>query len=226
MQFSQRSRPLTANKSVNVSENHRKLSAVLPWTKLDPQEQAAPSAARLAAEAAFASPSDSDTQNGQAQIIVRRARNLALVERPAEVVSIAVEQSAVKEPRVFRVDNALAQALTPASAAPALSPVQITDTQPTHIKVRRRRAQAQRPGPVVVVQMPAKPAPMEAPTPTASPELTFEILKAELACFTPILTAIEKAQAFQFIDNRFDRQYQRLSKQADRLLNQLKSAHR
>lgn len=67
---------------------------------------------------------------------------------------------------------------------------------------------------------------MEAPTPTASPELTFEILKAELACFTPILTAIKTAQAFQFIDNRFEAQYQRLSEQAGRLLNQLKSARR
>lgn len=230
MQFGQRTQNATANKTANktanrtanTSQRHRRTSVLPPGTGHDPQDQAPPSAARLAAEAAFAGPTFSLIQNGQTQITVRRARSFARAERPAEVSPAAAEQPVAKGPRVFRIDSARVHATVSAEAALQPPPVQITDTQPLTPKNRRRRAQEQRSGPVVLVQVPAKP-----PTATAaSPALRSKILVAGLARVTPILAAIEEAQAFQFIDNRFESHYQRLSRQADLLLNQLKSHRR
>lgn len=224
MQFRQRTQNSTADESTSAYQRHRETSVFQTGTGLDPQDQAPPSAARLAAEAAFSEPTFSLVQNGQTQISVRRARGLERAERPEEVSPARVEQPAAKEPRVFRVDSAPVQDALPAETAPQKQPVQITDTQPLPLKTRRRREHEQRTGPVVlVVQKPATQAP---PSPAASSALRFNKLIAELARVTPILTAIEKAQAFQFIDNHFESQYQRLSKQADRLLEQLKSCRR
>jgi hypothetical protein len=177
----------------------------------------------LAAEAAFAGPTFSVIQNGQTHITVRRTRNFARAEPPAETSPAAAENPVTKGPRVFRIDSSGAYTSVPTEPAPQSQPGQTDDTQPLLLKTPKRRASDRRPGPVVLlVQEHATPGPTPAIAPTPRPKT----LLASLAQVKPILAAIKKAQSLQFIDSRFEEHYQRLSKQADVLLDQLKSRRR
>lgn len=230
MQFGQRTQNASsdwiANKTANTSQRSRKPSGPRGGVGLDLQDQAPPSAARLAAEAAFAGPASRVIQNVQTQITLRRARSIVRAEQPAEVSTAVAEQPAAKGSRVFRIDSARGHASVPTEQAPQARPDQKTDTPPLLPKTRRRRAPEQRPGPVVlVVQKPATPRPLFA-TAAVPPAPTSKTLAARLDQVTPVLAAIEKAQSFHFVDSRFENQYQRLSDQADLLLNQLKGHRR
>lgn len=212
MQFGQRTQNSAAGKPAIKPHGPRKPYALPSEAGPDLHDQAVPSAARLAAEAAFAGPTFSVIRNGQTQVTVRRARNLARLERPAQVSPPAAEHPVAKGPRVFRIDSARVHTSAPTEPAPQHQPGQTTDTQALPPKTRRRRAPEQRPGPVVRV--------VPAPAPKS------RTLVASLAQVTPILTAIEKAQLLQFIDSSFEGHYQRLSRQADVLLKQLKGRRR
>lgn len=212
MQFGQRTQNAAAGKPAIKPHGPRKPYALPSEAGPDLHDQAVPSAARLAAEAAFAGPTFSVIRNGQTQVTVRRARNLARLERPAQVSPPAAEHPVAKGPRVFRIDSARVHTSAPTEPAPQHQPGQTTDTQALPPKTRRRRAPEQRPGPVVRV--------VPAPAPKS------RTLVASLAQVTPILTAIEKAQSLQFIDRSFESHYQRLSRQADVLLKQLKRRRR
>lgn len=223
MQFGQRTQNAAAGKPAIKPHGPRKPYALPSEAGPDLHDQAVPSAARLAAEAAFAGPTFSVIRNGQTQVTVRRARNLARLERPAQVSPPAAEHPVAKGPRVFRIDSARVHTSAPTEPAPQHQPGQTTDTQALPPKTRRRRAPEQRPGPVVrVVPAPAIPR----PTPAIAPAPKSRTLVASLAQVTPILTAIERAQSLQFIDSSFESHYQRLSRQADVLLKQLKRRRR
>ncbi len=175
------------------------------------------SAARLAAEAAFASPPFSVPQNSQAQITVRRAR----VIDPAEAASAGslggAPALAPKAPRVFRIETARSLETVPAERARAFWADDLhLNTPSAPAKRRKRRLEDnQRPGPVVVVvqQPPAPRAPK--PSVQAAPKLQAWAVHSNRLAAQP--AAAQEARSFVFIDDAMAAQWQRLSQRADEL---------
>ena len=204
--------------------NHRARPLAAADRDLDPvHAPAAPiSAARLAAEAAFAAPAlFQPTRPTTAHVTVRRAR-LGPLSVPAwagEVLPSVEPQG--KAPRVFRLDAVHATAPTP--AAPAAAAAAANSTPPAGIRRRRRVATDKLPGQVLhVIHIPTRqPEPVPAVA-AARPGM----LSAELARVAPVLQAIQRAQSFVFIDDSFEQQWERLSLQADVLLVQLRALGR
>lgn len=169
--------------------------------------QSAPSmsAARQAAEAAFASAPGEPTSAREAAVTVRTARLVRRAEAPplaANDTSAAV-QAASRAPRVFRIEGAEAQSSTASSR---------DDRPAAEAAPRSRRvASDRRPGPVLHV-VPAVP-------PSTDPaNMTVAQLKAviaELALVEPVLELIQRAQAFRVIDDRFAREWLKLARRAD-----------
>jgi hypothetical protein len=173
------------------------------------------SAARLAAEAAFAPAPvhDAPPLLLPAQVVVRRARGAPLTLAAAAATDSAGPSAAssTKGPRVFRVEA-------------AASPIALADDHPrwpattnghdgvAHMPTSRPRRTAadKRPGPVlhVVHALPARPEP--APQAQRLDELTVQLARLE-----PVLADIRRAQAFRLVDESCAREWQRLSGVAD-----------
>lgn len=181
------------------------------------------SAARLAAEAAFAGPRDPATPANPAQVIVRRDRRAdPAAERPAgtgagNVTSDnanAAPADAGKGPRVFRVEGVRSPA--PHDMPPA-------DTAVTGVVQRSRRiATDRRPGPVMH-QVHATPLPQRAAGDSAT---ALDLLRSRLADVGQLLRAVAHAQSLQFVDERFDLEWQQLSRKADGIRQDLQALRR
>jgi hypothetical protein len=178
------------------------------------------SAARLAAEAAFAeAPRPPAPPAVAAQVILRRSRlagatgEPAANERPSEAPA-----SAEKGARVFRVH-------TPAAAAPLAPPAHVVaDAALPPVVPRARKARAdQRPGPVVVV-LQAAPAPV-APPPEPPPA-RLEDLLAELHRAGDVLAVAERAQAFRVEPEGGTREWHQLAQKIERLKKSLQKPAR
>ncbi len=181
------------------------------------------SAARLAAEAAFAAPLPLSASPERVQVTVRRARLAAPVAEPAAVDDTrpAIEPTR-KAPRVFTLEAAQAprqpdtplgvQSLPLPPASPAASIR--SDAPATGARARIRRiAVDKRPGPVLHVLQ-------SVPRQTRQAETTpprLATLIDELARVGPVLESIAQAQSFRFIDDRFAMEWQQISQRADDL---------
>jgi hypothetical protein len=181
-----------------------------------PQGPAAYSAARLAAEAAFAAPPAHSaaaaapaTDGLPALVTIKRARLAlavpSLVNNPAlPVVDTTLpttqEAPANIAPRVFRVDARSG----PADEQPAALQVDgAAQTDPASNKQRRQNHR--RPGPVTTHVLPVV---------RAVPAPDLQTVRAQMAELTATLQAIQQAQALQLLDPSFDRQWQALLRQA------------
>jgi hypothetical protein len=180
------------------------------------------SAARLAAEAAFAAPplfsTPSPTQSTSALVTVRRARGTALAPAADEETDTAGESghasSPVKGPRVFRVDApVLVATAADASRQPSTwqadeaVPISSSPIWPTAPRLRRSSTH-KRPGPVLHV-VHALPPRQELPL------LPLLALTAQLARVEPVLADIRFAQALRLMDNNQASEWQRLGRVAD-----------
>jgi hypothetical protein len=83
-----------------------------------------------------------------------------------------------------------------------------------------------RPGPVVQVVRVVDQRPTVQATFTVQPAHRTQQLSASLQRLEPVLEAIKTAQSFWFVDTLFEGRYERLGKQAEQLLKQLKSQRR
>jgi len=172
------------------------------------------SAARLAAEAAFAAPAQPEPPpQAPAQVTLRRSRLAGGLDEAAGGGAVAPTGMPPEAagPRVFRVVAA------PSAAAPAVAPRALLDEAvATPATPRKRRVRAeQRPSPVVVVQV--------APAPAPAAPLQPEALRAELQRAGALLEVAARAQAFHIDPHAFDRDWQRLSRRADELLKELQA---
>lgn len=173
------------------------------------------SAARLAAEAAFAAPAQPEPPpQAPAQVTLRRSRLAGGLDEAAGggVASPSGMPPEAAGPRVFRVVAA------PSAFALALAPRALLDgsAAPPAVPRKRRVRAEQRPSPVVVVQVATAPA---AP-------LQPEALRAELQRAGALLEVAARAQAFHIDPHAFDRDWQRLSRRADELLKELQAQQR
>jgi hypothetical protein len=188
------------------------------------QEATPVSAARLAAEAAFASPQFNSVQNYQAQITVRRARVVAQAEAPETQAIGETPADVRKGPRIFRVLATPTDHAVAAESAPERERLRAVTPEPVLSKRRRRNVESNKqPGPVVVVlhQQPSpKPSKPVAVAPKTKAGATG------LDAVDPIWAEIQKAQSFRFMDDGTGAQWQRLSQRADDLLKQLRGQRR
>lgn len=173
------------------------------------------SAARLAAEAAFAGPRDPAPPAHLAQVIVRRDRLADPAgERPADTGAGVAPDAAAKGPRVFLVEGVRNPA--PNDGPPA-------DTAMTGAVPRSRRiASDRRPGPVLH-RVHATPLPQRPPEGSAA---VLDVLRSRLADLGQLLLAVERAQSFQFVDQRFELEWQRLSRKAHGIRQELQALRR
>lgn len=99
-------------------------------------------------------------------------------------------------------------------ARPAADAAPDPDPTPTRSRRARRPAPDRRPGPVThVLKAPPRPPP---------PAGQAADLAAQLARLAPVLAEIERAQAFQFLDDRHEADEQRLLERAAALARELK----
>lgn len=192
-------------------------------------------AARLAAEAAFAHPTQAWGLAGT-PVVVRRKRRVAVMpEALVDPEQAMQSRASVEVPRVFRL---AAPDLTPATdsgsaktdtrtepllrpeglmseSAKALTVAPSSHAQP---RLRRRRSAAHRkPGPVLR-QVFASDAVAERP----EPELRLQHLKDRLTSIGRILDEAGRAAAFELEDTDLQLQWTRLTKAADRLLQAMR----
>lgn len=186
------------------------------------------SAARLAAEAAFAASPFDPAPPSQAQVTVRKSRlavgSLAVAMPPATATATNNSPSALtsKGSRVFRVD---ASGSAPSGPAPVARPAGPTGADGPSIDVSartRRIAIDKRPGPVlhVIHALPARSREIQAVPPT------LETLIAELARVESVLESIHRAQTFTVIDDRYADEWQRLSQRAEEICKGLQAQRR
>ena len=145
-------------------------------------------------------------------VIVKRARRV--LPPPADATPTAGEPEAQpdKGPRIFRLP-------TPGPATPAApEPVPAVQASLAPVLRRRRRPDDRRPGPVLQLVAPPPPPPRK-PDPA-----DWQALADELAALAPVLAAIERAQAFQFMPDDHGAEWQRLQQQAEALARQIRSA--
>jgi hypothetical protein len=185
------------------------------------------SAARQAAEAAFAAPELRPPQPGEVQITVRRARGAEIPqsepglkpERQATPCSSDAPLAA-KGPRVFRIETLQ----TPRSqeAPAAVNTLAHEDAlrdhppKPPTTSKRRRRATHMQPGPVlhVVHTLAVRSEPEPEPEPTR-PRL--DLMAAELAQIGKVLDQAKHAESLQFIAPGFGRVWDRLGRRVQQL---------
>ena len=166
------------------------------------------SPAWIAAEHAFAPRQPALPAATAAVVTVKRRR--AVVGQSEALAgdrgAASAPSSDALEPRVFRLPSARSDA--PAQAVERGGPL----TPPA--RKRRPDAAVRRPGPVahIVVQTPA---------PQAAPVLSTRVLAERLAEVAPILDAIRIARSFRFTAEGSQAEWQRLSRAADRLLEQI-----
>jgi hypothetical protein len=184
------------------------------------QPAAAMSPARLAAEAAFATPALYTESPSQAQVTVRKGR-MRVGAAPAQPASDRSAEPALGRARVFRVEALRTTSGLPESVAslPGGLPAQaaISDTAPVP-RERPHQATAKRPGPVTHVVL-ASPAIRE--TPAAEP--TLDTMEAELSGVGQMLEAAQQARSLEIVDRRMDALWQELSRQADDILRDIQA---
>lgn len=165
------------------------------------------SAARRAAEAAFAGATRQPAPSRETKVIVRSARLVRRAETPQVTDGMsAPTQPASRAPRVFRIDG------TGATFQPE---VPATEAAPRS----RRVASDRRPGPVLHVVHAVPPSPDVASMTVAQ----LKTVIAELALVEPVLALIQRAQAFRAIDDRFAREWLRLARRADAIQGKLRA---
>jgi hypothetical protein len=180
------------------------------------------SAARLAAEAAFAAPAQpAPPPVAPAQVTLRRSRlgagpdEAAGAPRQASGAAPAAEAG----PRVFRVVAALP--VLPAAPVP-LSPGLEAESAPVAVPRTRRVRAERRPSAVVVVKAAEPPARQAAAT-SELPPLQPEALRAELQRAGALLEMAAQAQSFRIDSTAFDSDWERLSRRAEQLLKELRA---
>jgi hypothetical protein len=196
-------------------------------------------AARLAAEAAFASPTSTAARAGAPVVVRRKRRQLPLAVAPAATPQPAQSQPAVA-PRVFRLDGSPAPARSapaPMTAVPAPdgqasgTPVPSAGVSETIRPRPRRREPDKRPGPVLRQVFQTGPALLHAAagqagqspqTPGSGPGLRD--LRERLAAVGQVLEEARRAAAFGLEDEAVQAQWERWSIAADRLLQILQAA--
>lgn len=166
------------------------------------------SAAWLAAEHVFEERQQPLPAATAAVVTVKRRRAVLQPAGPAGTAAEAAPALSFEalEPRVFRLQGARSEAPEPA-AAPTGAPRQ-------QARKRRLAGSGRRPGPVAHIVV-------EPLAPQAGPVLRSRALTERLAEVGPILDAIRSARAFRFIDERSEPEWQRLSRAAARLLEQI-----
>jgi hypothetical protein len=183
------------------------------------------SAARLAAEAAFAATPKHSAPPSLTHITVRR-RRLASDLPPAQVGVGPPANTTVtpepQQPRVFRVDARDARPIAVKEQTRPHRPQTSEAPGPRDVAApaarRRRTAVNKRPGPVVVVTHAVGPmAPAD-----AGPGLKLDQLRISLASVGPVLDAIARAQSFRFDVGHFDTAWQSLAHRAEALLLSLR----
>jgi hypothetical protein len=184
------------------------------------------SAARLAAEAAFAAPEFRAEQPPLVPITTRQMRwtdapGLAPVPEPeneqtpapkAQPLAVESDPNAppqARAPRVFRIETAPKLPSNDALAAAAATPP--ADPWPgrgptAHPGPRsRRKASHRQPGPVLhVVHPPAVPSEPEAPRPR------LDLLRAELANIGTVLDEAQRASSLQFVATNVSGEWERI----------------
>ena len=222
MQHGQR----TQNSPTNPARGHR-AQALLAY-KADANElvAATKSAARLAAEAAFAAPQVRSLVQPVAQVTVRRTRSASMaVEPPPEASDGPTIEPTAKGARVFRVEVAPLSPSVEAGLATLPPPTEgstHSGSMPAQAPaIRRPRCIAtdKRPGPVLhVIQ-----APSERKREAEVPQHRLDLLTGKLDRATPVLETINRAQAFSLFDERFGREWTRLSQKVDRLHGEIRA---
>ena len=186
------------------------------------------SAARLAAEAAFAAPRLDPSPPLQASVTVRRARPsrgaVETVTAPPSGVAEGPLDS--RSPRVFRVEASMLRSPTepegmdPPQLALLAPPADRISPVATPVKRRRRIGVDKRPGPVLHL-VHAVPAAQAARSDAADAPV-FDQLLAQLARVGELLQEIEQAQSFQFVSERFAPDWLQLSQTADAIREAIK----
>jgi hypothetical protein len=166
------------------------------------------SAAWLAAEHVFVERQQALPAATAAVVTLKRRRAMA---RPADAAGPAAEaapalSTEALEPRVFRLHSARSE--------PPEQPAAPNSTPLAPTRKRRLAASERRPGPVAHIVV-------EPRAVQATPVLSTRLLAERLAEVEPILDAIRVARSFRFIDERPDAAWHRLSRAADRLLEQI-----
>lgn len=186
------------------------------------------SAARLAAEAAFANLPVVAQPAHPVQIIMRRSRTSSLVAQPAEATrDVPIIETAVKRARVFRVGTASTQSsdeAVPSDALPASAPTpNVTSMAKAATASKSRHPGAdKRPGPVLRVFQTRFDQPAEVPS---KPQLSASLIAA-LAPVAPVLELIARAQTFTVINPTLEVEWLRLSLRLAALHAELQAALR
>ncbi len=216
----------TQNSTTSKALGHR-AQALLAY-KADANELAVEvkSAARLAAEAAFSAPQLGPLPAPSAQVTVRRTRSARLDGEPTpRAINGPTLELTAKAARVFRVEAAASSQAVEAGLA-ALSPTTKGSTHGASLPAQapaiphpRRIANDKRPGPVlhVIHASPDRKRDVQAP------QARLDFLTSELARVTPVLETIAQAQAFNLVDERFAREWLRLSRKVDKLHAQIRA---
>lgn len=182
------------------------------------------SAARLAAEAAFALPQVYPLPQQPAQVSVRRNRSAGLAVAPVTEgnLELNTEQPA-KSSRVFRIEAAP----MPQSIAASFAASSTTTEASTHNDVlaaqtpeqpnSRRIASDKLPRPVMHFIHTMPDLQPERQPDADKPQPRLGALIAKLQGVTPDLEMIARAQTFSLVDRRLTREWLRLSRQIDEL---------
>ena len=188
------------------------------------------SAARLAAEAAFAPPQVYPVPTSQAQVSVRRSRSTCLAAAPVPESQLeSSTQQLTKSSRVFRVQAEP----TPHSTAPSLAATTPTTEGPTHNDSLAAKGSGQtsssrigsdrRPGPGRQVFHAALESQPERQPEVQKPQPRPGVLIAALQGVAPDLEMIAQALEFSLVDERVARQWLRLSRQLDELHEKIRA---
>jgi hypothetical protein len=180
------------------------------------------SAARLAAEAAFAAPQYQPPPTAQAQITVRRMRPRDLPSVVAASDSTAAAESQTKGPRVFRLTAAKPSPLVGVQPNPSTSKqASVVDRDGDKLRPHsrpRRQAAYKKPGPVlhVVHTLPARPEPQD-----KVPH--FDSLAAQVQHIGVLLETAKRASKFRIVETSSTQEWQRLAKIASDIRREIKT---
>lgn len=214
------------NSATNKAPGHRAQALLAFGADADDLAAATRSAARLAAEAAFAAPQVRSLPQTSAQVIVRRTRSASLAGKPKpEAGDGPTIETAARGARVFRVEAAPTSRSARAGIAVEPSPTEASthsSSLPVHAPASpngRRIAADKRPGPVSHVIL----APSEREREAEAPQPRLDLLLGELERVTPVLEFIARAQAFSLVNERIAREWLRLSRKVDKLHEQIRA---
>lgn len=192
--------------------------------KVGNDEFSAPmSAARQAAEAAFAAPVQRAPQISEALVTVRKSRHAVAMEgHAAAEVALAETESGQRTPRVFRVGPPPA---TDTGDAKPVSEPMLQGTPRSNVETAsrspprpRRRNGEKRPGPVLHVVH----SQME-PSAARVVEPRLDELMAELTAVGPVLHTTHTAGSLLLVEKRFAADWQRLAQRVDALRKELRA---